>query len=215
MSEFNLVPDDYAREQAVRRRLRQALIVLAAAVCVLTLGRALLGVLIAGERQQLVQLQVKKKLWQENKAQTEKHLAEAAATEKLLAALDELRGREHLRLLLEAVDAAHLDKVWFDEIRYYRRDPPPVPAPAAVRTSGAAPAPKVLPAAPPRVEQRVGMVGHATNHVMLAEFMRRLEGQPGVAELSLLDTSPRTYPHALIIDFKLGLLMNKKGKGLP
>jgi hypothetical protein len=66
-----------------------------------------------------------------------------------------------------------------------------------------------------RVEQRIAMTGHATNHIMLAEFMRKLESQPAVAELTLLDTSPRAYPQGLIIDFKLALLVERKGKGLP
>jgi hypothetical protein len=68
---------------------------------------------------------------------------------------------------------------------------------------------------PPRVEQRVGMTGHAVNHVMLADFMRRLQSQPSVADLTLFDTSPRNYPHGLIIDFKLGLLVQPSVKAVP
>ena len=215
MSEFNLVPDDYAREHTLRRRLRQALVGLVALACVLVVARATLGFLIAGERHQLSQLQAKKKLWQENKAKTDKYTAEAAATEKLLAALDDLRGREHLRFLLEAVDGAHVDQVWFDEIRFYRREPLPIAAPGAAKVAGAAAAQKRALAVPQRLEQRVGMTGHAANHVMLAEFMRRLENQPAVAELTLLDTSPRNYPNMLIIDFKLGLRVDGKQKGVP
>jgi len=59
------------------------------------------------------------------------------------------------------------------------------------------------------------MTGHAMNHVTLAEFMRKLETQPGVTEVNLLDTSPRRYPHALVIDFKLGLLIEPKRGGRP
>lgn len=203
MSEFNLIPADYAREQEARRRLLRALISLAVLCGVVVLARVALGTLVAVEKDKVAQLQVKKRLWQESKAKTEKFVEEARTTERQLAALDDLRGRDHLRLFLEALDTAYVNKVWFDEIRYYRREPAPAPA----QQKGAEPVAQ-------RVEQRVGMVGHATNHIMLAEFMRKLENQAAIADLALVDTSPRSYPGALVIDFKLGLLVDRKVKGI-
>jgi hypothetical protein len=198
MSEFNLIPADYAREQALRRRLRRASAGLLVLCCLVLLARSALGLLVSGERNYVAQLQSKRQLWQESKAKTEQYTREALVAEKQLLALNELRRREHLRLFLEALDTAYVDKVWFDEIKYYR------PLPAAT--------PAGVPAA--RVEQRIAMTGHATNHIMLAEFMRKLEKQPAVAELTLLDTSPRAHPQGLIIDFKLALLVERKAKGL-
>jgi hypothetical protein len=200
MSELDLIPRDYARKQLLRRRLRWAMAVFASLACLVVLTRSVLGVLVADERQQVSRLQAKKLLWQQSKAKTEEYTSQVLATEKQLSALDDLRGRDHLRLFLEALDAAYVEKVWFDEIKYYRR-----------QTANVAPAQKgaVVPAAQ-RMEQRAGMTGHAMNHVTLAEFMRKLETQPGVAEVSLLDTSPRQYPHALVIDFKLALLIDQK-----
>jgi hypothetical protein len=198
MSEFNLIPADYAREQALRRRLRRASAGLLVLCCLVLLARSALGLVVSGERNYVAQLQSKRQLWQESKAKTEQYTREALVAEKQLLALNELRRREHLRLFLEALDTAYVDKVWFDEIKYYR------PLPAAT--------PAGVPAA--RVEQRIAMTGHATNHIMLAEFMRKLEKQPAVAELTLLDTSPRAHPQGLIIDFKLALLVERKAKGL-
>ena len=200
MSEFNLIPADYAREQVLRRRLRWAGAGLLVLCCLVLLARSALGLLVSGERNYLAQLQTKRQLWQESKAKTEQYTREALVAEKQLLALNELRRREHLRLFLEALDTAYVDKVWFDEIKYYRRESLPAGAPAGA------------PAA--RVEQRIAMTGHATNHVMLADFMRKLENQPAIAELTLLDTSPRAYPGGLIIDFKLALLVERKAKGL-
>lgn len=218
MSEFDLIPADYAREQALRRRLRWTMASFVLLCCVIVLARSALGFLVAGEKEQVAQLQAKKRLWQENKTKAEKYAREAVATEKQLLALDELRGREHLRLFLEALDGAYVDKVWFDEIRYYRRENlPAAPAPlAGARTASAPVAQKgAAPLPAQRVEQRVGMTGHAMNHVTLAEFMRKLESQPAVGDLTLIDTSPRSYPSGLVIDFKLGLLVDRKAKGVP
>lgn len=210
MREIDLIPADYARTQALRRRLRRLITALVALAAFTLLARGTLSILLAAEKDDISRLQATKRLWQEAKTQTEKHAGEALAAEKQLSALAELHGRDHLRLFLEAVDRAYVERVWFDEIRYYRREVVAAPerngAPARVEAGKAAPGVQ-------RVEQRVGMVGHAMNHVTLAEFMKKLELQPAVAELALVDTSPRAYPQALIIDFKLGLLLEPKAKG--
>jgi len=218
MSELDLIPQDYAREQLLRRRLRWAMVAFGALACLVLLTRSVLGALVAAEREQVSRLQAKKLLWQQSKAKTEEYTRQVLAIEKQLTALDELRGRDHLRLFLEALDAAHVGNVWFDEIKYYRREGPPGAGEAATggaRTANAAAAQNrpAVPAA--RLEQRADMSGHAMNHVTLAEFMRKLETQPRVTEVNLLDTSPRRYPHALVIDFKLGLLIEPKRGGRP
>jgi hypothetical protein len=216
MSEFNLIPADYAREQVLRRRVRKASAGVLLLCCLVLLARSALGLLVTGERNYVAQLQTKRQLWQESKAKTEQYTRDALVAEKQLLALNELRRREHLRLFLEALDTAYVDKVWLEEIKYYRRENLPAAAPAAgTRAIAPAVAQKGAGAPAARVEQRIAMTGHATNHVMLAEFMRKLENQPAVAELTLLDTSPRAYPQGLIIDFKLALLVERKAKGLP
>jgi hypothetical protein len=218
MSELDLIPQDYAREQLLRRRLRWAMVVFGALACLVMLTRSVLGVLIAAETEQVSRLQAKKLLWQQSKAKTEEYASQVLATEKQLTALDELRGRDHLRLFLEALDAAYVGNVWFDEIKYYRHESLPGPvqgAAAGARTANVAAAHKSAPVPTARLEQRAGMTGHAMNHVTLAEFMRKLETQPGVTEVSLLDTSPRRYPYALVIDFKLALLIDPRKAGRP
>ena len=207
MTGIDLIPADYARAQAVRRRLRRLVAACLAIAAVTVLAKATLALLLSAEKEELARLQQTKRLWQETKSKTDKHASEASATEKQLAALAELRGRDDLRLLLEAVDRAYVEKVWFDEIRYFRRELAADPPGATRATSGASGA--------QHVEQRVGMVGHAVNHVTLAEFMKRLELQPAVVDLNLVDTSPRSYPQAMIIDFKLSLVMDANRKGRP
>jgi hypothetical protein len=183
MSELDLIPPDYARKQQLRRRLRLAAALLVSTACLVVLARSALGVLVASEKQQVARLEAKKLAWQQSRTKTEQYTSQALAIEKQLRALDELRGRDQLRLFLEALDSAHVDQVWFDEIRYYRREKAP------------------------RTEQHAGVTGHAMNHATLADFMRRLETQPGVAQVTLLDTSARRYPTAVVIDFKLSLLV--------
>jgi hypothetical protein len=62
----------------------------------------------------------------------------------------------------------------------------------------------------PSVEQRAEIVGHATDHTRLAEFMRSLSAQPGIADVRLLDTGLRTYTNTQVIDLNLTLLIDDR-----
>jgi hypothetical protein len=204
MAELDLIPADYAQRQNLRRRLRRFALALVLLACLLGLARSALHFLTSAEKIEVARLRGQEQLLAQTKAKVEDYRSRKLATEKQLTALDELRGRDRLRLFLKAVDAAFVENVWFDEMRYYRRD---IPAPAKNVPD---------PAAAGRgadIEQRVEIVGHAINHATLAEFMRRLEGQPGIADVSLVDTRPRAYPNTIVIDLKLSLLIDEKVRG--
>jgi hypothetical protein len=212
MAELDLIPADYAQRQSLRRQLKRFAAALAVVGCSLGLARSAVHLLTLAEKSQVARLQEQERALAQTKAKVEDYRSRKLATEKQLMALDELRGRDRLRLFLKAVDAAFVENVWFDEMRYYRREILP---PGNVDFQ-----PKNLPKPPatgkePEIEQRVEIVGHAINHVTLAEFMRRLEGQPGIADVSLVDTRPRAYPNALVIDLKLWLLIHEKVRGRP
>lgn len=204
MAELDLIPADYGQRQSLRRRLKRFAAALALLASLLGLARSALHFLTSAEKTEVARLQGQEQLFAQTRAKVEDYRSRKLATEKHLIALDELRGRDRLRLFLKAVDAAFVENVWFDEMRYYRRD---IPAPANNVPNPAASG-KGL-----DIEQRVEIVGHAMNHATLAEFMRRLEGQPGIAEVSLVDTRPRAYPNALVIDLKLSLLIDEKVRG--
>jgi hypothetical protein len=205
MTEIDLVPADYARMQTARRRLRRLGAALLAIAALTLVARAMLAGALSAGKEDLARLEATQRSWQEAKARTEKHSAEALASEKQLAALAELRGRDHLRLLLDAMDRAYVEKVWFDEIRYFRRELGSDGTPPKVAGASRA----------QHVEQRVSVVGHAMNHATLAQFMKQLEQQPAVADLALVDTGSRSYPQATVIDFKLSLGVDPAGKGRP
>lgn len=215
MGELDLIPADYARRQGLRRRLRRFALVLAVLACLFGLARAALHLLTLAEKTDVARLREQEPVLAQTKAKLEDYRSRKLVTEKQLSALDELRGRDRLRLFLKAVDAAYVENVWFDEMRYYRRDilragnVDSAPGGARAGTAG------VRTGKGPNIEQRVEIVGHAFNHATLAQFMRRLEGQPGIADVSLVDTRPRAYANALVIDLKLSLLIDEKVKGRP
>ncbi len=224
MAELDLIPADYAQRQILLRRVKRFVAAVVSLACLLVLARGMLYLLTSAETGEVARLQGQERLWAQSEAKVEEYRKQKLATQRQLVALDELRGRDRLRLFLKAVDAAHVENVWFDEIRYYRRDNLPTgnldSLPGGARAGiivvpeKNVPAPGTAPKAPD-IEQRVGIVGHAINHATLAQFMRRLESQRGIADVSLVDTSPRSYPNALVIDLKLSLVVDEKARGRP
>jgi hypothetical protein len=219
VADVDLIPADYSKAQSVRRRVRQLLLACVALVVVVGAARLALNLVMSLEKASIARLETEGQLSARTRTAADNFRQQKLLAEKQLAELDELRGRDRLRLLLQAIDAAYSDSIWLDELRFFQRDyalagktsllpggersgiivvpRPNVPAPAAA-------------AAPAVMEQRVEIVGHATSHTRLAEFMRSLGGQPGIAEVRLRDTGLGSYRNSPVIDLTLMLLVDDK-----
>jgi hypothetical protein len=218
MADIDLIPADYAKLALLRRRMKPLLIALIALALVVGLARLALYLLASSENANIAQLQKEGQISARTKAEADNIRQQKQLAEKQLAELDELRGRDRLRLLLRAIDAAYTDSIWLEQLRFFRRDLPTgdlsslpgggrsgiivvpkenIPAP------GAAPAPS-------GAEQRAEIIGHATSHTKLAEFMRGLGSQPGIAEVRLVDTGLGSYASTPVIDLTLTLLIDDK-----
>ena len=219
MADVDLIPADYSKVQLVRRRVRQLLIACVSVVIVVGAVRLALSLVMSFESFSIARLETEGQILTRSKAEADGYRQQKLLAEKQLAELDELRGRDRLRSLLQAIDAAYSDSIWLDELHFFRRDQvatgnmSSLPGGAHsdiivvprqnVVASGAAPPPT-------RMEQRVEIIGHATNHTRLAEFMRGLSSQPGITEVRLLDTGLGSYSNSPVIDFTLMLLVDDK-----
>ncbi len=218
MADVDLIPADYAKRARVRRRVKPLVLTLVGIALIIGAARLALYVLIGFENENIAQLEKKSQVAAITKAQADDFRQQSKLAEKQLAELDELRGRDRLKLLLQAIDAAHRDSIWIDSLRFIRRDVPSgesTPLPGGGR-SGTIVVPKgnvSLTANAPAsasVEQRAEIIGHATSHTELAEFMRGLGSQPGIAEVRLIDTGLGSYGHVPVIDVTLLLLIDDK-----
>ena len=220
MADIDLIPADYAKLALVRRRTKPLLIALIALALVVGLARLALYLLISFENANVAQLQKETQIFARTRADADNFRQQKQLVEKQLAELDELRGRDRLRLLLRAIDAAYSDSIWFEQLRFFRRDLPTgdlsslpgggrsgiiVVPKENIPIPGAAPAPA-------GVEQRAEIVGHATNHTKLAQFMRSLGSQPGIVEVRLVDTGLGSYSNVPVIDLTLMLLVDDKAR---
>jgi len=220
MADIDLIPADYSRLSRLRRRVKALLIALIAVALVVGLARLALYQLVSFENANITHLQKENLIAVRAQAEADSFRQQKQLAEKQLAELDELRGHDRLRLLLLALDAAHSDSVWLDRVHFFRRDRPTgitSPLPGGGR-SGIIVVPKenvpVPGGKPPTAgaEQRAEIVGHATSHTKLAEFMRGLGSQPGIAEVRLVDTGLGSYANTPVIDLTLLLLIDDKAR---
>jgi Fimbrial assembly protein (PilN) len=219
VADVDLIPADYTKAQLVRRRVRQLLLACVSVVVIAGVARFALDLVTSSEKVNIARLEKEGQLSTRSKIEADNFRQQKLLAEKQLAELDELRGGDRLRLLLQAIDAAYSDSIWLDELRFFRRDPVPTgntkSLPGGER-SGIIVVPRQnVPvsgavAQPAEIEQRVEIIGHATNHTRLAEFMRRLGSQPGIAEVRLLDTGLGSYSNSPVINLTLMLLVDDK-----
>jgi len=219
VADVDLIPAEYSRNRLLRRRAKQFMVACASVAVVVVAARLALERAISLDRQEIVLLQQKGKASTLSKAEADAIRQQKLRADRQLSELDELRGGDRLRLLLYAIDAAWSDSIWLDELRLVRRDRPasgntgvlpggglPI---ILVQKPGAVPPPDAL--APGA--QRVEISGHAANHSRLADFMRGLGGQPGIAAVHLLDTGLGSHASRPVIDLTLQLVVDGAAKG--
>jgi Tfp pilus assembly protein PilN len=219
VADVDLIPAEYSKTQFVRRRVWQLLLACVSVVVVVGVARLALNLATSFEKVNIARLEKEGQISARSKAEADNFRQQKLLAEKQLADLDELRGGDRLRLLLRAIDAAYSDSIWLDELRFSRRDHAPT-GNTSTLPGGARSGIIVVPSqnvpvsgtAPPSagIEQRVEMIGHATDHTRLAEFMRSLGSQPGIAEVRLLDTGLGSYRNSPVINLTLMLLVDDK-----
>lgn len=215
MADINLIPAAYLKREIVGRQVKRLLIALVAVAGLVIAARVALSHAIVSETATVARLAKAEEIYSQTEAKADGYRQQREIGEKRLSYLDELRGRDRLKILLQALDTAYSPSIWLDDLRFLRRENLPT---ATLNPGGGNPA-TTVPVAPnvagaaasrPSVEQRVEIVGHAVDHTQLAEFMRRLSAQPGIADVRLLDTGLRTYANTQVIDLSLTLLIDDK-----
>jgi hypothetical protein len=211
VADIDLIPAAYLRRRLVERQVRRFLIVAIAMAALVGGARMALNRVTASETATVARLHRAVEIYSQTEAKADGYRQQRKMAETRLTQLDELRGRDRLKVLLQAVDTAYSPSIWLDELRYLRREnAAATPITAAGSTLLVVPKDNPAAAGRPNFEQRVEIVGHAIDHTRLAEFMRTLSTQPGIADVRLLDTGLRSYTNTQVIDLSLTLLIEDK-----
>lgn len=202
---MDLIPADFRRERRAKAYLRGLLLASGLLVALCALGWLGLQGLVTREQQLIARLHQEDGQFQRDQAKIAELRQKKQQTEELLAALSRLRGGDQLARLLRGIDVAHTPGIWFDSVQLHRAAgaqviPNAPPANALARLPG-----KMLGiiTAMDAAGAGVNIVGHALDHTHLAEFMKKLGEQAGMARLYLIDTKPRSIAEIEVIDFAL------------
>lgn len=215
MAEMDLIPGEYRRALKLKRLIQQFSIAFLAVLAMIGLAWISLSHLVSNEKAQVVSLQQQKSLAEADKAQAAAIQQQKLVIEEQLKALAGLRNGKQVSVFLNAVDMAYVDGIWFDSVQFLR-GVPNISAPGALRAAGVIVVPNTAPGkAAVDFTQRVDILGHALNHSLLADFMRKLGGQAGVADLRLVDTKQRAYLTTQVVDFTLSLQLAGRAEGQP
>lgn len=217
MGNINLIPNNYRQDIGLKKLVRQFIIACIVVIAGVALAKALLSYLIWRENVQVVQLEQLEQQSQETKIKTEEYRHQKQVTEQQLASLNTLRGGDRVLHLLQAIDQAHTEGVWFDSLHFMRLGNEAftenVPSTDNAGTNAAANAPVTTQIV--EVNNGVEIVGHALSHSVLAEFMRNLGDATSIADLRLIDTGTRNYTSVQVIDFNLALEISNKAQVQP
>lgn len=216
MSDMDLIPGDYRQGQGLKRLVNRFFLACLLVASLIGGTRLLLAYLIWRENVQVVSLERQAQVTEQNKSRTEAYRQQMQVTQQQLAALNELRGRDRVALFLTAIDESFSEGIWFDGVHFMRGTTTGTLENLPGASKGGILVVPVGAAGVQSLESNLGVeiVGHAVNHSLLAEFMRRLGANAQVADLRLIDTSTRNYTTVQVVDFKLTLQM-KKAQGSP
>lgn len=221
----DLIPRDYRRSLRLRRWLRGFGCACAGVALLTGLARAGLAYLVGAEQAQLVEFRQFEAATGAHRAKLAELHKRRAAAERQVKALEILRGRAVIGELFFAIDTAMTGKVWFDELSFAREGEVTEAKPEARESGYFILIPQDKPAGAAQggkpagerawlAQQRAQIRGHALDHTALAEFINRLDGQPGIGQVRLVDTSARVYSSVQVVDFRLAASLGPR-QGAP
>jgi cell division protein FtsB len=199
---MDLIPADFRRLRRVRSYLRATLFALGLLLIIFLLGWLGLQTLVSREQQQISRLQQDDGRFQRDQSSLAELRQKRQQIEEQLNTLAGLRGGDQVAKLLRAIDAAHTTGIWLDNMQMHRATDSLVKpeSPSANTLGGLLGKIQGVGNAP---GSGVNIVGHALDHTHLAEFMKKLSDQPGMARLYLIETRPRGAADIDVIDFTL------------
>ncbi len=208
--DIDLIPADYRACLRSREWLRRIGFAYLALGLGLGLARAGVAWETHGRSRENARMEAVAAAAQERRAHLEGLRQRRSELEKQLALLEGLRGGVEARRMLQAVDRALDENVWFVDWKFRRagalvdREPNAVATgyflvvPAGKKEEG----PKAW-----RMDTHMEIRARAVDHSSLANFVSRLVAQPEVESVRVLNTRVRPYLEAQAVEFELAVVV--------
>ncbi|NIR31003.1 MAG: hypothetical protein GWN84_17140 [Gammaproteobacteria bacterium] len=210
MAEIDLVPLSYRRLRRTKGWLKLFGIAYGAVLACLIAGKALFAYGITVRTVELEKLDADRAQVAQRKATLEELQATREVLERKAKTLEALRSGPDPRAIFVAVDRALDNQVWFLEWTF-RRAGEFVPAePKTVNTGYFITVPVGEHSSETKAWQmatHMEIKAQASDHSTLAEFVQRLNGQPVVEEVKVLNTRMHSYESTQVVDFTLAVVI--------
>lgn len=215
MTEVDLIPDDYRQAMRLRRSAKFFSIVFGAVFLLIILGKGLVNSLVAIEKSATETLEAGKVTIVEQRALLEKLRARQADLQERLAILDSLRGGSPAERMLEIVNRATNQSVWFTNLKFRRITEdlamPPTKNSTAHFRSGQHDGGMQHNNWQGRMHMEIS--GQALNHSELADLVKRLLDQQEIQDVHIGNTSTLQYPAGQVIVYNLVVIINSREQG--
>jgi Tfp pilus assembly protein PilN len=213
MSEMNLIPSDYQQQLQVRGWVRKSLLVYAVLIAVIVGGKVTLSLGISGENARIGTLRASKRVTLNQLAFIQNLHARKAEAEKRLEILAGLRGGPAAEEMFVTMDRALDRDVWFHTWSFRRAGEIVEVEPQTVGTGYFIVIPKSQKQDQDkawRLQTHMEIKGQARNHSALANFVKRLVGQPEIEDVRVLNTTLRRYTRSQVVDFDLAVVVDSR-----
>jgi len=216
VSELDLVPASWRERRRTRRALARFGFAYALALLIIVGVKLSLGMRIEVEAAELDRLQDDRHVVVTERARLEQMQQRQAEMTRALRTLEKLGGSADLGRVFTAVERTLGEEVWFREWVFMRAGEFVDVEPRAVETGYLI----LVPEQPAGERQRAWRLrthmeirGQALTHSSLADFVRRLSGQPAVREVTIVDTRSQRVDGTEVVDFELAVVMREPERG--
>lgn len=212
MTEVDLIPDDYRQALRLRRSAKIFFIAFGAVFLLIILGKGLLNSLVEIEKSATETLEAGKVTIVEQRALLEKLRAQQADLQERLANLDSLRGGSPAERMLEIINRATNQSVWFTNLKF-RRITEDMPMPLTNNSTahfrrGQHDEDRQHNNWQGRMHMEIS--GQALNHSELADLVKRLLDQQEIQDVHIVNTSTLHYPAGQVIAYNLVVIINSR-----
>ena len=210
MSEIDLVPTDYRRSIRLRRWLRRFVVVYAALVIGIVVGRGLLGWTLSARYRDAEELQAAEQARTVQQAELSQLFRETDEMRRRLSILAGLRGGISTVDMLVSMDRALDGDVWFLDWTFRRAGELVDEQPKGVQTGYFLVIPieeEDEPNRAWRMQTHMEIQGQARDHSTLAGFVNRLLDEPRIAQVRIVRTHVRSVASVEVVDFEIAVVV--------
>ena len=191
MTDVNLIPGDYTRQQKIRRVVRRFLYCFAALLLLGVAAGIALGTVYNHEKSRSEKLKSGELLLEEQKKQLDQFAAKKEDLQIRLNMLEHLRGGPPAKQMFIAIDKAINESVWITKLNFSRAADERESDQEGRSTGYFIVVPQEGQEKPWSISGDINITGMALTHSALAEFVNLLVAQPQIKSVQVQNTHSR------------------------